>query len=205
MFRKGLLVVVSAPSGTGKGTLLQMLRKVNRNVRFSVSVTTRPPRQGEEEGKDYFFRTVEQFEEMVKNGELIEWVKYCDNYYGTPKKFVEDAIKQGFDIVLEIDVEGAMNIKKMFPDSVMIFIVPPSLEELKKRIEGRGTEQADVISKRIQVAQKELEYADKYDYIVVNDHLENAVAAMNSILTAEKLKASRNSGMLDEMGLLSHK
>lgn len=205
MFRKGLLVVVSAPSGTGKGTLLQMLRKVNKNVRFSISVTTRPPRQGEEDGKDYFFRTVEQFEDMVKNGELIEWVKYCDNYYGTPKKFVEDAIDQGFDIVLEIDVEGAMNIKKMFPESVMIFIVPPSLEELKKRIVGRGTEQTDVINKRIQIAEKELEYAEKYDYIVINDDIENAVAAVNSILTAEKHKASRNSGMLDEMGLLSHR
>jgi guanylate kinase len=199
MFREGLLVIVSGPSGAGKGTLLELFKHRGGNVKFSVSATSRKPRAGEVDCQNYFFKTVDQFKDMIENNELIEWVRYCDNYYGTPRKHIEDFIKQGFDVILEIEVEGALNIKEKFPDSVSIFILPPSFEELRKRITGRGTEKEDIIEIRMERAKKEIELLNRYDYIVINDELEKAFADINSILIAEKLKFTRNKNILDIM------
>lgn len=138
---------------------------------------------------------------MIKNNELVEWVKYCDNFYGTPKKCIEDTIKSGFDCLLEIEVEGALNIKKIYPDCVSIFILPPSFEELRRRIEARGTEKAEVIDKRMDKAIKEMNYVDRYDYVVVNDRIEEAVSSISSILTSEKLKFERNINILESIGI----
>ncbi|OPZ92642.1 MAG: Guanylate kinase [Firmicutes bacterium ADurb.Bin419] len=201
MFREGLLVVVSGPSGTGKGTLLSNLKEKENNIRFSVSATTRNPRNGEVDGINYFFKTHEEFDTMIKNNELVEWVKYCDNYYGTPKKCIEDTIKSGYDCLLEIEVEGALNIKKIYPDCVSIFILPPSFKELRRRIEGRGTEQQEVIDKRMDKAIKEMHYVDKYDYVVVNDKIEEAVQSVTSIIMSEKLKFKRNANILKSIGI----
>lgn len=201
MFREGLLVVVSGPSGTGKGTLLNNLKEKEKNIRFSVSATTRNPRDGEVDGVNYYFKTHEEFNDMINNNELVEWVKYCDNYYGTPKKCIEDTIKSGYDCLLEIEVEGALNIKKIYPDCISIFILPPSFEELRRRIEGRGTEQQDVIDKRMEKAIKEMGYVDKYDYVVVNDKIEEAVNSVISIIVSEKHRFKRNKNILETIGI----
>ena len=201
MFREGLLVVVSGPSGTGKGTLLSSIKQTEKSMKFSVSATTRSPRSGENDGVNYFFKTHVEFENMIKNGELVEWVKYCDNYYGTPKKCIEDTVKAGFDCLLEIEVEGALNIKTIYPDCVSIFILPPSFEELRRRIEDRGTEKPEVIEKRMEKALKEIKYVDKYDYVVVNDRIEEAVNNIRSILVSEKLMLKRNTNILESIGL----
>ena len=202
MRRKGLLVVMSAPSGTGKGTLLKLLKKKNKNLRLSVSATTRKPRKGEEEGRDYFFKTVDEFRGMIERDELVEWVEYCGNYYGTPKKYVEESLEQGFDVVLEIEVMGAVNIREKYPDSVLIFILPPSLEELARRIKGRGTEDEETIKKRIETAKMEITYIDRYDYIVVNSDIEAAVKDICCIMAAEKLKYGRIPDILNELGIV---
>lgn len=202
MFREGLLVVVSGPSGTGKGTLLNNIRQKENYIKFSVSATTREPRNGEVDGVNYFFKTHKEFDSMIKNGELVEWVKYCDNYYGTPKKCIEDTIKSGFDCLLEIEVEGALNIKNMYPDCVSIFILPPSFDELRRRIEGRGTEKPEAIEKRMEKAIKEMKYVDKYDYVVVNDDIDEAVNSIKCILASEKLKFRRNINILENIGIV---
>ena len=203
MFREGLLVVVSGPSGTGKGTLLNNIKQRENNVKFSVSATTRVPRSGELDGVNYFFKTHEEFDRMIQNNELVEWVKYCDNYYGTPKKYVEEIIKSGSDCFLEIEVEGAINIKAIYPDCITIFILPPSFEELRRRIEGRGTEKPEVIDKRMKKALKEMNFVDRYDYVVVNGEIETAVNSIISILEAEKLKFKRNINVLESIGIES--
>lgn len=203
MFREGLLVVVSGPSGTGKGTLLNNIRQKENNIKFSVSATTREPRDGEVEGVNYFFKTHEEFDSMIKKGELVEWVKYCDNYYGTPKRCIEDTIKSGLDCLLEIEVEGALNIKSIYPDCVSIFILPPSFDELRRRIEGRGTEKPEAIQKRMEKAVKEMKFVDKYDYVVVNDDIEEAVNSIKCILASEKLKLCRNINILERIGIIS--
>lgn len=202
MFREGLLVVVSGPSGTGKGTLLSNIRQNEDYIKFSVSATTREPRRGEVDGVNYLFKSHEEFDSMIKNGELVEWVKYCDNYYGTPKKCIEDTIMSGFDCLLEIEVEGALNIKNIYPKCVSIFILPPSFEELIRRIEGRGTEKPEVIEKRMEKAIKEMKYVDKYDYVVVNDDIEEAVNCIKCIIASEKLKFSRNINILESIGIV---
>lgn len=205
MFREGLLVVVSGPSGAGKGTLLNNVKQRENNVRFSVSATTRVPRSGELDGVNYFFKTHEEFDRMIKNNELVEWVKYCDNFYGTPKKYVEEIIKSGSDCLLEIEVEGALNIKAIYPDCITIFILPPSFEELRRRIEGRGTEKPEVIDKRMKKALKEMNFVDRYDYVVVNGEVETAVNSIINILEAEKLKVKRNINILESIGIESEK
>jgi len=201
MSYSGLLVVLSAPSGTGKGTLVKLLREQDENIRLSVSATTRKPRKGEIDGRDYFFKTEEEFEKMIENNELIEWVKYCNNYYGTPREFVDSSLSLGYDVLLEIEVEGAANIKKLYPESVLVFILPPSFDELKKRIIGRGTEKPEVIEMRLEQAKKELGYVFMYDYVVVNDKIEDAVQKIRSIITAEKLKYNRNKNILAQIGM----
>ena len=189
---KGLLLVISGPSGTGKGTVCQKLLSNRSNIKYSVSATTRKPRDGEVNGVNYFFLSEKEFLDMLQNDALIEWDKYCDNYYGTPKKYVEDALEQGIDVILEITVEGALEVKKQYPDCVLLFILPPSFEELRRRIVGRGTEDFDVIEKRLNQAQKEIEAVFEYDYYVVNDSLEEAVKNIENILDAERLKPNRN-------------
>jgi len=200
MFREGLLVVVSGPSGAGKGTVLNKLKSINSNVRSSVSATTRKPRSGEIDGESYFFMTTDRFMSMMENGELIEWDEYCGNYYGTPKKYVEDTIRSGYDVILEITVAGALNIKKKYPDCVTIFILPPSMQELRNRIVNRGTENASTIEQRLKEACNELKFLNQYDYVVINIDADKAAMDINSILISEKLKYSRNIDILKTIG-----
>lgn len=201
MFRKGLLIVISGPSGTGKGTVLRLVKESCHNIKFSVSATTRSPRDGEVDGVNYFFKTVPQFEEMIRNNEFAEWVKYCDNYYGTPKKWIMDNLENGFDVILEIEVQGALNIKNQFPDCVTIFMLPPTMNELRHRITSRGTEELSVIDKRMEKARNELNFVDKYDYITINNTVEDSVREINSIILAEKLRYNRNKDIINEIGI----
>lgn len=201
MFRKGLLIILSGPSGTGKGTVLKLIKESCHNIKLSVSATTRVPREGEVDGVNYFFKTQQEFEQMIGNNEFAEWVKYCENYYGTPKKWIEDRINEGFDVILEIEVEGALNIKKQFPDCVTIFMLPPSFEELRHRIVARGTEDIAVIEKRLNKARKEFNFVDKYDYVCINNTIEDSVREINSIILSEKLRFERNTDIINELGL----
>ncbi len=202
MYQEGLLVVVSGPSGSGKGTILNLLMKANDKVRFSISATTRNPREGETDGKSYLFKTVEEFREMIKNDGLIEWVEYCNNYYGTPRRHIEDTMKQGLDVILEIEVDGAANIKNKYPDSVLVFILPPSFQELKKRIQNRGTENLGVIEQRLERAKKEIMYISNYDYVIINDRLKDAVDSLNFILKSEKMRYQRNTDILNRLNYI---
>ncbi len=199
MQQRGLLVVISGPSGTGKGTVCKKLLAERDNVRYSVSATTRKPREGEVEGQNYFFVSEGQFLDMLEKDALIEWDKYCDNYYGTPKAFVDSCIEAGTDVILEITVEGALEIKQKYPECVLVFIVPPSLEELRRRIKSRATECWDVIEKRLEQAANELKYVAKYDYLVLNDSVDDAVLNIEKVLDAERLKPSRNIEFLNSL------
>lgn len=196
---KGLTIVVSAPSGGGKGTILAELFRRNTNLRYSVSATTRAPRPGEKHGEQYYFVSREEFGQMIERGEMLEHAVFCDNHYGTPRKPVEELTENGFDVVLEIEVQGGAQVKKLAPDCVSIFIVPPSMEVLEKRLRRRGTETEEAILKRLATARKEIPVARNYDYIVVNDALETAVEHMEAIICAEKLKYSRNQDFIESM------
>jgi len=198
MSHEGLLVVVSGPSGAGKGTVLKRLKDSDDSIRFSISATTRTIRQGEKEGLNYFFKTRDEFKSMIEAGQLLEWVEYCGNYYGTPKEYIETTVKEGYDCLLEIEVEGAANVKKAYPDCVLIFILPPSFEELKRRIEKRATEEPEIVAKRLERAREEMAYIENYDYVIVNDKIEDAVENLRSILKAEKLKLNRNRKMIEQ-------
>ena len=187
----GLLIVISGPSGAGKGTLCQELLRQMPNLRYSVSSTTRCPRPGEVEGIHYYFRPRQEFEAMLVRDELLEWAEFCDNYYGTPRFAVEQAVKEGLDVILEIEIQGALQIKKRFPQGVFTFIVPPSLDILSERIHKRGTESEEVIQKRLATAIRELEYVSEYDYVVINDEVPLAVDKLKSILVAEKCRVKR--------------
>jgi len=185
---KGLLIVLSGPSGVGKGTVCTALRKKMPNLIYSVSATTRQPRMGEEEGVNYFYKTRGQFLDMIEHNQLLEYAEYVGNYYGTPRDFVEQTINEGKDIILEIEVQGALQVKKTFPQGVFIFLLPPSLDELKDRIKGRGTENDTVIDHRMSVAEEEINMIDYYDYAVVNDEIDHACRRIESIITAEHCK-----------------
>lgn len=193
---KGLLFVVSAPAGCGKDTILEQVLAKEENVGYSVSATTRAPRPGEVDGTHYFFLTRERFEEMIKNGDVLEYTEYCGNYYGTPKKGVEAMLAEGKDVVLKIEVEGAMNIKKLFPDSCLVFILPPSMQELERRLRKRGTEDEPTIMRRIAQAKNEIDTAVNYDYFVVNDDLEDAVNDLIAVIRGEKCRRERNLALL---------
>ncbi len=188
---KGLLIVVSSPSGGGKGTILKELFKTEENMQYSVSATTRNARPGEENGVHYHFISKEEFENLIENNEMLEYASYCDNYYGTPKAPVEKAIEDGISVVLEIEVQGGAQIKRLKPDCVSIFIAPPSLEVLEHRLRNRGTEDEATIAKRLVTAKKELEEIKEYDYLVINDTVEKAVSDIKAIIVAEKLKTTR--------------
>jgi guanylate kinase len=188
---KGLLIVLSGPSGVGKGTICSALRKSSPELVYSVSATTRAARQGEAEGVNYFFKSKEQFKSMIQNDELLEWAEYVGNYYGTPRSFVENTIRSGKDIILEIEVQGALKVKEKFPEGVFVFILPPSLTELESRIQGRGTETSDTIRSRLNVAVEEIRLLEHYDYAVVNDEVECACDRIRSIITAEHCSKKR--------------
>ncbi len=196
---KGILIVVSAPAGCGKDTILEQALSRNDNLFYSVSATSRAMRPGETDGVSYHFRTREQFEDMIKNGELLEYTEYCGNYYGTPKKAVEDMLALGKDVILKIEVEGAGNVRKMFPDCTMIFILPPSFSELDRRLHKRGTEDEETIQRRLKTAKEELTYARNYDFLVVNGALEKAVDDFLAVVASEKMKTSVCGGMIDDL------
>ena len=196
---KGLLLVISAPSGGGKGTILQELFAQDENLRLSVSATTRGPRPGEEHGKQYYFLSREEFEGLIQEGEMLEHAEYVGNYYGTPRQPVEDWMDQGHDVVLEIEVKGGAQVKQLMPEGVSIFILPPSMKVLEKRLRGRGTEDEETIQKRLAKAREEIPHAKDYDYIVYNDALEDAVSDLRAIIKAEKLKFSRNTNSIERV------
>lgn len=188
MNKKGMLIVVSGPSGVGKGSILRKIFEQDSNLAFSVSCTTRAPRTGEEDGVHYFFITKQQFEENIKNGKMLEYTCYCDNYYGTSAEYVEKQRLEGKDVVLEIEIDGAQQIMKNSTDALTIFIAPPSFEVLVKRLSDRGTEDSDVIMQRVEAARKELSFKDEYKYIVINDDLDDAILEVKNIINAERQK-----------------
>lgn len=191
MGKSGLLLVVSGPSGAGKGTICKKLVETNPQIRVSVSATTRKPRVGEVEGINYFFLTKEKFEGMLAEDGFLEYAKVYDNYYGTPQKYVLENLEKGNDVLLEIDIEGALQIKKKFPNGIFIFILPPSMEELKNRIIGRGTESKEDIEKRFGAALEEIKQFVAYDYAVINDDLSRAMDDVKAIIRAERLRVRK--------------
>ena len=189
---KGLLLIISGFSGTGKGTVInRLLEKYDEKYALSISATTRPPREGEQDGREYFFKTREEFEEMIAKDELIEHACYVDNYYGTPKRYVEEKLEAGKNVILEIEIQGALDVKRLFPEAVLIFLLPPSVAELERRLRERGTETEEVVRARMERAAKEVDSAYKYDYIVVNDTVENAADRIMAIIRAEHAKTER--------------
>lgn len=196
---KGFLLVVSGPSGCGKGTICNRLLQRNKGFVFSVSATTRKPRNGEKEGANYFFIDDKKFKNMVENNEFIEHAKVHNNYYGTPKSFVLNEIHKGKVVILEIDVQGALQVKEAYPEAVFIFLLPPSMSELKNRIIKRGTETVEDINTRYKNAFEELKFIEEYDYFVINDEIIEAVEKTEAIITAEKLKVKRHKNILEEI------
>ena len=199
MNRQGILIVVSGFSGAGKGTIMKALTERYEGYALSVSATTRSPRPGEEDGKAYFFKSVEEFEQMIADGELLEYAQYVDNYYGTPKAYVEEQLAAGKNVILEIEIQGALKIKEKFPESLLIFLTPPSAGELKKRLEGRGTETQEVIEKRLARAVEESEGVEAYDYIVVNDDLEECVEEVHRLVDAARRVPVRCQNFINEI------
>ena len=199
MNKFGLLVVVSGPSGCGKGTVLKQLIENDEHVFYSVSATTRSPRVGEVDGVHYYFISKEQFEEKIASGGMLEYASYVGNYYGTPKQAVEEKCAAGYDVILEIEVQGAMQLREKCPDAVFVFIIPPSMEELEHRLVNRQTETQEVIQNRLNTARTELKFAPKYDYIVVNQTVEQAVSDIRAILQAEKCRSNRMENQLNEV------
>lgn len=192
MQEKGILIVLSGPSGVGKGTVRkEIFSQGNTDFEYSISMTTRSPREGEVDGVDYFFKTREEFEELISQGKLLEYAEFVGNYYGTPVDYVRQTLDKGKDVFLEIEVEGAKQVREKFPDGLFIFLVPPSLSELKNRIVTRGTETEEVINNRMTVAKEEIEMMHLYDYVVENDQVEKAVERIKAIVVAEHLRRER--------------
>lgn len=192
MAKRGMLIVLSGPSGVGKGTVRKALFKESDvDFKYSISMTTRSPREGEVNGKDYFFVSKEEFEDHIKNGEMLEYAKYVDNYYGTPLNYVNKTLDEGHDVFLEIEVNGAMQVRANCPQAVFVFLTPPDLVVLKNRLIGRGTDDMDVIDKRIKTAVSEIKMMRNYDYAVLNDKVENAVDRIKTIVNSERLKVNR--------------
>ena len=196
---KGLLIVFSGPSGSGKDTVLAELKKRDINMQQSISVTTREMRDGEVDGVDYFFTDVETFEKNIKEGYFLEYVKYGSNYYGTPKKRIEELTDGGSNVFLKIEVEGAGNVRKVFPECVSVFIVPPSMEVLEERLRGRKTETEESIKRRLEIARDELLRACEYDYVVINDKIEDCIADICSIIKAENSKYTKMKDFVDNL------
>ena len=195
--RKGIIIVVSGFSGAGKGTLMKALTGKYDNYALSFSATTRNPRPGEVNGREYFFVSNEEFEKLIQENGLIEHAGYVDHYYGTPRKFVEDKLSQGIDVILEIEIQGALQIKEQYPDAVLLFVMPPSVAELEKRLRGRGTETEEVILQRLKRAREESVGIEKYDYLVINDDLEQCTERLHNIIEAAHNTPQRNLDFID--------
>lgn len=192
MKERGVLAIVSGFSGAGKGTVMKALMGKYDNYALSISATTRAPRVGEENGREYFFKTVEEFEKMIEEDQLIEYANYVGNYYGTPKAYVESKLDEGKDVILEIELQGAMKVKEKMPDTVLIFITPPTATELKNRLVGRGTEDEATVNARLKRASEEAGYMEKYDYLLINDDLDTCVRELHELIQSEHSKVSRN-------------
>ena len=201
MTDKGILFVFSGPSGTGKGTILSAFNEKypDENIKYSVSATTRQPRPGELEGVNYYYKTEDEFNLMIENDEFFEWAQFCGNLYGTPKKAVFELIDKGYDVILEIETVGAANVKKLYPDAVSVFVLPPSLSELKKRLQGRGTETQESLNNRFETAARELPLAHNYDFIIINDELTDAVDKFKAIIECQRLNANNNKNTISEV------
>jgi guanylate kinase len=195
---KGKLIVISGFSGAGKGTVVKKLVE-KYDYSLSISATTRQPREGEVDGKDYYFKSEAEFRSLIDYNGLIEWAQYVDNFYGTPRKFVEEEMAAGKNVILEIEVQGAMHIKEQYPDAVLIFITAPDADTLKERLEGRGTEDAKVIAKRLKRAYEETDDMVQYDYLVVNDDLDTCVDDIHSVIRAESFRSTRNNDYMRNM------
>lgn len=199
MKKKGLLIVVSGFAGSGKGTIMKELINRYDNYKLSVSATTRSPRPMEEEGVSYFFKTKEQFEKMIDKGELLEYANYVGNYYGTPRAFVEETLKEGKDVILEIEYMGAFKVKAKFPEAVLLFICPPTVDEIYARLKKRGTETEDIIRKRLVRGEEEATIISQYDYLIVNDDLESCILDVHNTIQSTKNTANRNKEFIEEL------
>ncbi len=199
MCKRGVLAVISGFSGAGKGTLVKKLIETYDNYALSISMTTRNPRVGEEDGVHYFFITREQFEQNIADGKMLEYAEYVGNYYGTPKEYVEEQLKAGKDVILEIEYMGAFQVKEMMPDALLLFVTPPSADELYRRLKGRGTETDDVIAGRMKRATMEADIVDKYNYLLVNDDLETCVRETHEIIQNTKYSVDRNAEFIEEI------
>ena len=198
MKNKGLLIVVSGPSGAGKGTICQEFMKTHTDCALSVSATTRAPREGEVDGVNYFFLTHDEFRKKIDAGGFLEHAVFCENYYGTPKDEVLKMIDSGKNVILEIEVQGALQVRSHYPEAVFVFVIPPTIDELEARLRGRGTETDEVIQKRLERAKAEFQYIPKYNYVLVNDTVNDAVSRLEAIITAEKCVMSRNYKNIEE-------
>lgn len=196
---KGVLVVVSGFSGAGKGTVMKALLEKYDNYALSISATTRNPRPGEKDGEAYFFHTREEFEKMIEEDALLEYAKYVENYYGTPRAYVEQQLENGKDVILEIEIQGAMKVKEKIPQAVLVFVTPPSMDELKNRLIGRGTETMDVIESRLKRASEEAEGIEDYDYLLINDDLDTCVKDLHHLIQSEHYRADRNKAFIADI------
>lgn len=199
MRRKGIIIVVSGFSGAGKGTLMKKLTEVYDTYALSVSMTTRAPRPGEQEGRDYFYVSREEFERRIGQDGFVEHAEYCGNYYGTPRDYVESQLEAGRDVILEIEIQGALEIKKKFPTALLLFVMPPSAAELKRRLTGRGTETEEVIERRLRRAVEEAQGIEQYEYIIVNDDLDTCVKEMHSLIQGAHDTPFRNKEFIGEI------
>lgn len=199
MSEQGILVVVSGFSGAGKGTLIKAMLERHHNYALSVSATTRAPREGEADGREYFFVTREKFEEMIREGQLIEHARYVDNYYGTPRQYVFQQMADGKDVILEIEIQGALKVKEKYPDALFLFVTTPDADTLKNRLTGRGTETEEVIASRLARAGEEAEGIGSYDYLIINDDLDEAVREAHEIIQGEHFRVSRKTAFIEVM------
>ena len=196
MNKKGLLVIISGPSGAGKGTVVSELIK-NKSYALSTSITTRQAREGEIDGVHYFFRDTEEFKKMIEKNELLEYAEFCGNYYGTPMFYVEEQLEQGKNVILEIEVQGALQVKERYKEAILVFLTPHNIVELRRRLENRATETLEKINMRMKRAKEEIRLIDKYDYIVINEIVEEAVFSINNIVESEKMSAKRHMDLIN--------
>lgn len=199
MKERGILAVVSGFSGAGKGTIMKGLMSRYDNYALSISATTREPREGEVHGREYFFVSEEEFEDMIREDRLIEYARYVDHYYGTPKDYVMSQMEAGKDVILEIEIQGALKVKEKFPETLLIFVAPPSAEELKRRLVNRGTETADVIDARMKRACEEAEQMDRYDYLLINDEIDRCVEEINGLIQGQHRRMTLQEGFVSQM------
>ncbi|MDO4297645.1 MAG: guanylate kinase [Lachnospiraceae bacterium] len=199
MNRKGILVVVSGFSGVGKGTLMKLLTERYGHYALSISATTRTPREGEVDGREYFFKSRDEFETLIAEDRLIEYAEYCGNYYGTPRDYVEDQMEQGRDVVLEIEIQGALKVKQKYPETLLLFVMPPDAETLASRLRGRGSETEDVIHSRLARAVQEAEGVEQYDYMIINDVLDESVEKLHYLIESQHYKINRNLDFIEQI------